>query len=161
MKIRQALPTTILAVLLTASPGCNKSTTTESPDGSVKVTEDSDTTKMVIDGEDGQTTIQVGETGVEIPETFPKDIPIPKGAVPKISMTQEDFQVLHLAVTGTSAAVAKDYQAKLKQQGWKIETTMDTGEGSMINATKEKRTCNVVVTKEDDGGALLQLTVGK
>ena len=97
---------------------------------------------------------------MEIPDTFPKDVPIPKGAVPKLSMTQGKNEMLHLRVSGSVGEVAKDYQEKLKAEGWEIETTMNMGETSMVQAKKGERTCALVIMKDDDG-TMVQLTVSE
>ena len=98
------------------------------------------------------------ESAVEIPDTFPKDVPILEGAVPKLSMTQGNAQVLHLLVPGGIGEAAKAYQEQLKGAGWEIETSMNMGESSMLQAKKDNRKCAVVVLKDDEG-TLVQLNV--
>jgi len=83
---------------------------------------------------------------------------IPKGAVPKPDMSQGKAEMLHLHVSGTVADVVKTYQEMLKEKGWEIETTMNMGDGSMLQAKKPARQCAALVMK-DDSGSLIQLTV--
>ena len=100
------------------------------------------------------------QKGVAIPDTFPKDVPILKGAVARLSMSQGKAEILHLHVSGNVADVAKDYSDKLKGEGWTIESTMNMGEGSMLHAKKGNRQCVAMVVK-DDAGSLIQLTVNQ
>jgi hypothetical protein len=157
MKINLAVT---LAILLAATFGCKKSRTVETADGAVQMSESDGTTRIEVNGKDGKATIAASETKVAIPDTFPKDVPILKGAVPKLTMTQGKSEVLHLVLPQSVAEIAKDYQEKLKAEGWAIETSMNVGDGSMIQAKKDKRTCGVMVLKnEDGGGTMVQLSV--
>ena len=54
--------------------------------------------------------------------------------------------------------LAKDYQEKLKGEGWEIESSMNMGDTSMVHAKKGSRKCAAVVMK-DDAGTLVQLSV--
>ena len=152
--------TFILAVVAAATFGCGRSKTYEGADGAVTVSQDGDTANYEVKTKDGSAKLAISDSKVEIPDTFPKDVPIPKGAVPKLTMTQGKNEMLHLRVTGSIAEVAKDYQDKLKAEGWEIETTMNMGESSMVHAKKGERSCAVMVTKDDDG-TLVQLTVSE
>ena len=152
----------ILSIILTAvvvlAFGCGKSETYHSPDGKVKVEQKGDTAKVEVTTKDGKATMTASDKGVAIPDTFPKDVPIPKGAVAKLNMTQGKTEILHLHVAGSMADVAKEYQEKLKGEGWAIESSMNMGEASMIQAKKGSRECTAMVTK-DDTGSLIQLSV--
>lgn len=149
-----------LTILLAAAIGCKESQTVETPDGKVQVSESGGTTKMEVQGKDGKATIAMSDTKVAIPDTFPKDVPILKGAVPKLTMSQGKSEILHLMLPQGVAEVTKEYQEKLKAEGWTIESSMNTGDGSMIQAKKDDRICMVIVGKnEDGGGSGVQLTV--
>ena len=101
-----------LAVVVAATFGCGKSKTYESSDGKVTVSEDGGTAKYEVKTKDGNATMAMSDSEVKIPDTFPKDVPIPKGAVAKLTMTQGKNEVLNLQVPGSIADVAKDYQDK-------------------------------------------------
>lgn len=152
----------ILSVILPAfvalSFGCGKSDTYRSPDGTVKVEQKGDTAKMEVTTPEGKATMTSSDKGVAIPDTFPKDVPIPKDAVPKLTMSQGKAELLHLHVTGSVADTLKSYQELLKGEGWEIETTMNMGDSSMLQAKKAGRQCAAVLMKEE-GGTLIQLTV--
>lgn len=98
--------------------------------------------------------------GVAIPDTFPKEVPILKGAVPGMSMSQGNTEMLHLRVPGSVADVAKQYADRLKKEGWEIESSMNMGEASMLQAKKGNLECSAMVMDDGDG-TVLQLTVSK
>lgn len=147
-----------VAVVAVATFGCGKSPTYESPDGTVKVSQDGDTAKYEVTTKEGKTTVAASDAGVAIPTTFPKDVPILKGAVVEMAMTQGKTELLHLRVPGNIADVTKNYQDKLKAEGWEIESSMNMGETSMLQAKKGNRRCAAVVAK-DDTGTMVQLSV--
>ena len=148
----------MLAVMAAATFGCGRSQTYESPEGKVKVDKKGDTLNYEVQTKEGKATLTASDKGVAIPSTFPKDVPILKGAVPKMTMTQGKTELLHLSVPGGVADVAKEYQDKLKGEGWEIESTMNMGETSMVQAKKGNRKCAAVVAK-DGTGTLVQLSV--
>ena len=150
----------ILPTIVALTFGCGKSKTYETADGKVTVEQKGDTAKYEVTTKEGKATMTANQKGVAIPDTFPKDVPIPKGAVARLTMSQGKAEILHLHVSGSVADVAKDYQDKLKGEGWEIVSTMNMGEGSMLQAKKGGRQCVAMVVK-DDGGSLIQLTVNQ
>ena len=153
------IPWAIVPAVVALAVGCGKSDTYESSDGTVKIKQEGDTAKYEVVTKEGKVTMSASDTEVAIPDTFPKDVPILKGAVAKLSMSQGKSEVLHLHVAGSMADVAKEYQDKLKDEGWEIESTMNMGDTSMVHAKKANRQCSAVVMKDDEGGSLIQLTV--
>jgi len=97
-----------LAILSMATAGCEKSQTVETSDGKVQVSESSGTTRVEMESKDGKTDFVASETKVDIPDTFPKDLPILKGAVPRLTMSQGKSEVLHLVRSQGVAEVAKE-----------------------------------------------------
>ncbi|MCO5053651.1 MAG: hypothetical protein M9920_15340 [Verrucomicrobiae bacterium] len=154
----------ILAVLLIGVSGCGKKKhTIKTDDGNVEITQSKsgDDFRMEIKGQDGKSAMTVGDT-VSVPDSFPKDVPILAGAKPFMNVTQDKLEILHLKIQQPLAAVAKEYQEKLKAEGWKIESTANMGEMSMIQAKKDNRTCSVVINKgSGDAEATVQLAVGE
>jgi hypothetical protein len=148
----------IMPVVVALAFGCSKSETHQSLDGKVKVEQTGDASKVEVTTKEGKATVTASDKGVAIPDTFPKDVPIPKGAVPKLTMSQGKAEMLHLHVAGTVGDVVKAYQESLKGEGWEIESTMNMGEASMLQAKKAGRSCSAMVMK-DDPGSLIQLTV--
>ena len=149
----------ILAILLMATAGCKKSETIETADGKAKVNESGGTTQIEMENKDGKATLVTSETKVAIPDTFPKDVPILKGAVPKMTMSQGKSEILHMELPQSVAEVDKEYQEKLKAEGWTIESSMNTGDGSMIQAKKGEKFCVLIIGKNEGGGSGVQLTV--
>ena len=148
----------MLTIVAVTTFGCGRSSTYESPDGAVTVSQKGEGAQLEIVTKDGKATMTAGDTGVAIPSTFPKDVPILKGAMPKMTMSQGKTELLHLQVPGSVADVAKEYQEKLKAEGWEIETMMNMGETSMVHAKKGGRKCAAMVMK-DDAGTMVQLSV--
>lgn len=147
-----------LTVLLALSFGCGKSSTYETKDGKVKIEEKSGQATYEVTTKEGKLKMATGDKGVALPDNFPKDVPLYKGAVVKMAASQGAQLVVHLHVAASIADAAKFYQDQLKSQGWEIGTTMNMGDTSMVTANKAGRQCAVVVAKEDNG-ALVQLSV--
>ena len=142
--------------------GCKKSTTVTGPSGEqTTVTKKGDKTEITVQGRDGEkVTIAGGERGVALPEGFPKDVPIYPGATVASSVKQaKQFTVMLKAGDGV-AKVADHYAAKLKENGWEIETTVNMAEGRMFAAKKDNRTVSVMIVPEG-GKAVATLTVAE
>jgi len=150
----------ILSTVAALAIGCGKGETYKSSDGTVKVEHKGDAAKYEITTKEGKATMTASDTAVAIPDTFPKDVPIPKGAVAKLTMSQGKAEILHLHVAGSIADVAKAYQDTLKGEGWEIVSTMNMGEASMVHAKKGNRQCSAMVVK-DDAATMIQLTVSQ
>ncbi len=152
-----------LTVLLIGVSGCKQKRTIKTDDGNIEITQSKsgDEFQVEIKGQDGKSAMTVGDT-VSIPDSFPKDVPILTGAKPFMNATQDKMEILHLKIQQPLAAVAREYQEKLKAEGWKIESTANMGEMSMIQAKKDNRTCSVVINKgSGDAEATIQLAVGE
>ncbi|MCX6911055.1 MAG: hypothetical protein NTY01_23845 [Verrucomicrobia bacterium] len=147
-----------LIALLALSFGCGKSSTYETKDGQVKIEEKSGQATYEVTTKEGKLKMATGDKSVPLPDNFPKDVPIYKGAVVKMAASQGAQLVVHIHVAASVADAAKFYQDQLKSQGWEIGTTMNMGDTSMITANKAGRQCAVVAAKEDDG-ALVQISV--
>ncbi len=151
----------VLGGLLVAASGCKEKRTFKTEDGQMEVTRSGKDVRMEFKGEGGTMTMVGNASGVTIPDTFPKDVPVLKGAVPYMAATQDKAQVLHLDLPRRVAEVFQEYQDKLKAEGWTIETTMNMGDSSMLAATKDGRHCNVLVSQNGSKGCTIQLTVAE
>lgn len=148
-----------LAILAGLAAGCGKSEKTyKTGEGQVTVKENGDQIAYEGTTKEGKFKMSVGEKGVALPDDFPKDVPIMKGATVKAAMTQGPQTIVHLHVANSIADAAKFYQDELKLNGWTIENSMNMGDTSMVTAKKGNRQCNAVATKEGEG-ALVQLAV--
>ena len=89
---------------------------------------------------------------VEIPEEFPKDVPIFPGSTPMAYMSSPDEGVI---VTFKSSEKQQDifdfYQSKLADDGWEILENPKSGQKLAFNAVKADRRVQVIVagTKGD------------
>jgi hypothetical protein len=150
---------TILLVLVAAiTSGCGKKTTYTSKDGEVTVDNKGGQVTIESKTKDGNATITANDKGIPLPDNFPKDVPIYKGAVVKVASTQGKSMMVHMSVSASAADLLKFYQDQLKDQGWEIQSTMNMGEGSMISAKKASRQCTALVMKQEKD-SLVQLTV--
>src|SRR5262249_27689823 len=98
-----------------------------------------------------------GKDGVALPDGFPKDVPIYKGATVQVASKQDRMMLVILNVDASAADALKYYQDQLKEQGWEINTTMNMGEGTMLVAKKGERQCSALVRKQDKG-TMVQLS---
>jgi len=99
-----------------------------------------------------------GEAAAALPADFPKDVPVLRGAILKLAISQGDKTVVHLQATSSIADAAKYYEAELKNQGWKIEGTSRSGDMYTVSARKGKTLCGVTITKEAKG-TLIRMAV--
>jgi hypothetical protein len=139
----------ILAVLTGLTVGCGRSSTQQTKDGEVKIERKGSQGAYEVTTKEGTVKVTTGDKGVALPDDFPKDVPVYKGATVKLTSTQGKATVVHLGVPVSVAESAKFYQDQLKQQGWEIEATMNMGEATMISAKKGTRKCTVNSAKTD------------
>jgi hypothetical protein len=143
-----------LAVVLSLCYGCSRSTTIDSDEGKVTVTEKGDQAAVEIETKEGKAKIAASEGGVALPDNFPKDVPIYSGATVKATYTAGEAMVVVLKTGATIADATKFYQDELKSNGWTIQATMNLGEGSMLQATKGERQCTITTGKDEDQTAI-------
>ncbi len=148
----------LLAVSLALACGCGQKATYQTKEGEVKIDQKAGQTTYEATTKDGKLKVSAGQAGVALPDGFPKDVPIYKGATVSMAMSQGKQMVVHLTVSASPADGIKYYQDELKANGWAIESTMNMGEMSMVNAKKEQRKCAVVAHKQDKG-SWIQLAV--
>jgi hypothetical protein len=146
------------AVVVCVACGCGKRTTTVTgPDG-VKVTVDKSGGKVEIKGQGADGTIATfSESGVTLPDDFPKDLPLYPGAVPTLHTTVKNNRSVMLKTTDAADKVAAFYKEKLKAEGWKIEAEFAIGDTASLSGTKDRRTLAVVVAHDGKGA---QITLG-
>lgn len=147
-----------LATVAAITFGCGKSDTYKVKDSEVTVNKKDGQVTFESASKDGKVTVTAGKEGVALPDGFPKDVPIYKGAVVQVASTQGKMMLVHLSVSAPVADALKYYQDQLKEQGWEISSTMNMGEGSMLAAKKGERQCTALVMKQDKG-TMVQLSV--
>ena len=149
----------VLTVLVALAFGCGKEEKTyKTAEGEVKIKQESGEATYEGTTKEGKFKVAVGDKGVALPDNFPKDVPILKGATVKVAVAQGKQMTVQLLMPGSIADVAKSYQDELKSRGWEIDATMNMGEASMLNAKKGNRQCAIVAGK-DSNGTMVQLTV--
>jgi len=112
-----------------------------------------------IKGKEGAATISAGGAA-KIPATFPKDVPLYKGAQVLLVMEQPQATMVHLRTKDDAKTVSDAYAAALKAVGWEEETTMTMPQGTMRSLKKGNRTLSVTVIG-DKGVTTIQLVVPK
>ena len=150
----------ILALLVLVAFGCGKKSTYSTKDGEVTVDQKGGKVTIESRSKDGNATFTANDSGVALPDKFPKDMPIYKGAVVKVASTQGKSMMVHMTVPASAADALKFYQDQLKDQGWEIQSTMNMGEGSMLSAKKAGRQCSALVLKQDKE-TVVQITVAQ
>ena len=150
----------MLALLAAVAFGCGKKSTYSTKDGEVTVDQKGGKVTIESRSKDGNATFTANDSGVALPDKFPKDLPIYKGAVVKLASTQGNAMVVHMIVKASVTDVLKFYQDQLKDQGWEIQSTMNMGEGTMLSAKKADRQCTALVVKQDKE-TVVQLSVGQ
>jgi hypothetical protein len=147
-----------LTAVVTITFGCGKSDTYKVKDGEVKVDKNGGQVTFQGKSKDGNVTVTTGKDGVALPDNFPKDVPIYKGAVVQVASTQGKMMMVQFVVAAPATDTFKYYQDQLKEQGWEINSTVNMGEGSVLAAKKGERECTATVMKEDKGSRV-SLTV--
>lgn len=101
------------------------------------------------------TTFVSGE-GAKVPDDFPKDVPVYSGAKVNSAMSSKESGgtfSLQLESKDDFSKVAEYYKKTMAEQGWKSEQTLENSgdnPSSMLNFSKEKRSCMVMVSKNND-----------
>lgn len=93
---------------------------------------------VTVKGKDGESA-SFGDS-VEIPEDFPKDVPVYEGKVIG-AYTDGKTWTINLETKDAFAKVLKFYKTELEAKGWVMESNMNTNQGGMYAATKDTRRC--------------------
>jgi len=142
-----------LLVLLAGSlEGCGRSDTVIDTDGTTAtVTKRGDGVDVTVKGPDGGTVrVASGEEGVSVPEGFPKDVPLYPGAIVTTAATVQNAMNVVLKTKDPISKVTSFYKEKMKDNGWEIQTAVDTADGTMLNGHKENRTQMTVMARDGD-----------
>lgn len=147
-------------VVLALSAGCGRSTTVVGPHGErTTVKQKGDSVNVTFKDKQGKEGhVAVGEKGVALPDDFPKNIAIYPGATVVTSMTMDKTMHVSLKTGDPAEKVAAFYKTKLDEDGWKINTNVNSEQMRMLQAGKEKRTVAVLISTES-GGTTIVLTV--
>lgn len=90
------------------------------------------------------------ETGVSLPDQFPKDVAVyPKAAV-ESSVTIEKTMSISLKTIDSAKEVETFYKEKMKFAGWEMKNSMNLPKEVMLNAEKGGRTLTILIVSESD-----------
>lgn len=125
-----------LLLLLVVVPACsNKDDGNSNGDGSPRKS----------DGKSGSMT----KVTVSLPESFPKDVPVPAFLTVTSVLSQGKGTMVQLT-SGKSADETRDfYRQAMKQQGWTAKGSAAAGMGAFLSYSKDKRECTVSITAGD------------
>ena len=106
--------------------------------------------RLESEGDDGRTVIQFsGEEEAPLPEGFPEDVPIPRGAQVMYSTSSEsDGMSVALSVEDAPKEVFAFYVEGLGDEGWEIGQKVEMDDFYMVGASKDGREVAVTVTGE-------------
>jgi hypothetical protein len=100
-----------------------------------------------------------GTEGLKVPDSFPKDVPVYKGAKVVQSFSRPDGQTLMLQTSDSGETIMDFYSKEMKSGGWSEEMAMRQEKGGMLAYKKEERIVNLVVSDTDDEGRMIHLNV--
>jgi hypothetical protein len=120
--------------------------------GQVKMDSSDGTTKITTS--DGTTAIT---TSGKLPDNFPKDVPVYKGASVVNSVQGEDALGVTLQTTDSVQAIADFYKREMAKRGWQEEAAVNIQGNTMLSYVLGDRTCNVVI---NDAGNVRVITIG-
>ncbi len=113
--------------------------------------------KVTVNSKDGTSTFASGGAA-KIPDNFPKDVHVYKGAsILTVMSMPEGFNVA-LQTKDSSDKVLGAYKEKMAADGWKEESSFNMPPQSMIAYKKDNRTATLMVMTEKDN-TQINLTV--
>jgi len=155
-------PLFLIVALLFALAACSKDTkeTATAADGSkVTMEKKGDQTSMEIKSKSGEkVSMNVSDKGVKPTTELPKDLPVYPKATLKMDNVAGTLRMLGFYTADPVADGVKFYTEELKKQGWTIDANMAMGDGQMITAKKDTRSCQLMITK-DGKETYIQLTL--
>jgi hypothetical protein len=151
------IPILCAATLILACGGEEETVETES--GSFTV--ETEGKGVRISGEDEEAGAISGQFGenAEIPDGFPKDVPIYPDAKVLGSMVTGEGTILTLQTADDPGKVTAFYREKLSKEGWSLASEIDLGGQRMLAIEKGERSGAVQISREGDDTNIL-VTVG-
>ncbi len=166
MKYQKILAVASAIVLLGA--GCGKPASNYVAERSVEKMIEKQTGAKVDIKQDGnavkyETKEGVFESGTDLklPEDFPKDVYVAEGKIVS-AISNKDNGVFSVSIESEAKAedLAKTYENKFKDEGWKISGTMNFGDTYSVIAEKEGRQASAMIGQSSDNTTIV-LSVGK
>jgi hypothetical protein len=100
--------------------------------------------------EDGELNISGGKAA-KIPDDFPSDIHVYKGAKVVSTVQAPDGMTVSLLSKDTPKNIADAYKTTMTAEGWTLETSMNMGAQQMLMFAKDDRAATVTIGQTDDG----------
>jgi len=157
--MRRVLSVLLAVGLVSVTANCGKKAEERAAEKAIeKAIEKQSGGKAKVDLSKGQVTIRDKEGqatftekgGAQLPEGFPADVPVYKGAAIVMSSKQQKSFTLMLTAGDDRKKVAETYKSAMKSQGWEEETTVDVGEALSLQYKKDKRTVGINISQADD-----------
>ena len=123
---------------------------------------DKDGNAVTIKTEQGDLKVTTAEDGgsVPLPAGFPTDIYLPDGHKVASAMELGGAQMVNLTTAADMAAVHAATDKAMQDGGWKREMAMQTGDGSSLAYSKDKRQAFYQLVNADGGGTQLTVRTG-
>ena len=107
----------------------------------------------------GQMSVTSGQSA-RVPENFPADVLVYKGANVVMAMQVGQANSVSLTTPDDMAKVVETYKQEMTARGWSQEAALDMGEQTVLTYRKEGRTTAVAIAKDEGhGGTQINLTV--
>lgn len=123
--------------------------------------------KVSVDMSQGKVTVKDGNAtitsggNVQVPASFPKDVPVYPNTQVLNSMTAGDVVHLTLISKESMEKIAASYKEQMKQQGWKESASFTMGTTVTMAYDKDTRQATVAISKMDKGESGIQLQVSQ
>jgi hypothetical protein len=147
----------LLIIVISTVAACGKSTTVVTDGG--KLSADGKSVTMESKDENGKKTTAEFSSNANIPEEFPKDIPIPKGAKIKGSVKNADGNnqaiILTYTVDMEIEELSKLYADYIKENGYTDIMDMSNGDVIFISGNLVDSTLLINASKADPSAATL------
>jgi hypothetical protein len=117
--------------------------------------------KMTLTTDEGTMKVATGENA-SIPENFPKDIPVYKGAEVQTAMQiPEGFSLILFSKDDVDTVVSAT-ESEVAGNGWESVSTLNMGPQTMLSYKKEKRVLSIIIGKnEEDGNTMITINTHK
>ena len=127
-------------------------------DGQSEARVDLETGQVRVTGKDGESTYAGGDD-VALPDGFPRDIPIVKGARIVQAIGTPDGSSVILLTGAERKSVLDYYKSELASGGWTVENSMQTPQNDILSLKKDNRALSLMVGDSRDE-TVVSLSVG-
>ena len=123
--------------------------------------------KVSVDMSQGKVTVKEGNTtitsggNVQVPSSFPKDVPVYPNTQVLNSMSAGDIVHLTLISKDNMEKIIASYKEQMSKQGWKETASFTMGTTATIAYDKDNRHATVAVSKMEKGESGIQLQVSQ